>query len=133
MRTLPSLRKIANRLAALSWDPSKPEELSHERVQAILNIIAEYSAYDASRLRRFYVRSLKRWYRCHCVEIEFCGPYEISFFERCRDKVQNGETRPLGYVARENPQLLAGFRLRYGDYLWSQSVKDSLEFFKTFV
>jgi hypothetical protein len=133
MRTLRSLRKIANRLVELSWNPSKPEELLHEQVQAILSVISEYSAHDAPRLRRFYVRSLERWYRFHCVEIEFCGPYEISFFEQCRDEIQNSEAHPLSYVAQENSQLLAGFRIRYGDYLWSQSIKDNLDSFKMFV
>jgi hypothetical protein len=121
---------MAHLLAKWSWDPAKPEELSHERVQAILGLIAEYHTRDAFRLRRLYERSLALWFRYHCVEIEYCGPYDVAFFEQLRDKIQTAVAHPLGYVVRENPQLLAGFRVRYGDGVWSRNVRDSLDVFR---
>jgi hypothetical protein len=125
-----SWHKIADLLAKYSWDPSQPEKLSHERVQIVLGIIAEYKARHAFRLRRLYMRSLKLWFQYHCVAIEFCGPYDISFFEPLCKMIQDKTSHPLSYITHEDPLLLAGFRVRYGDNIWSRSVKDSLDIFR---
>jgi hypothetical protein len=129
MKRAPTLRKIADLLAKWSWNPSKPEELSPERVQAVLNIIAEYSTHDAFRLRCFYVHSLKSWFHRHCAQIEFYGPYTVSFFEQCREKIQKEISYPLSYIAQENPHLLSGFCIRYRDKIWSRNVRDNLHAF----
>jgi hypothetical protein len=125
-----SWHKIADLLARYSWDPSQPEKLSHERVQIALGIIAEYKGHNAFRLRRLYMRSLKLWFHAHCVTIEFCGPYDISFFKSLCQMIQNKTSRPLSYITHENPLLLTGFRVRYGDNIWSRSVKDNLDTFR---
>jgi hypothetical protein len=129
MKRAPTLRRIADLLAKWSWNPSRPEELSPERVQVILNIMAEYSTHDAFRLRCFYVRSLKSWFRRHCAQIEFCGPYTVSFFEQCKEKIQKEIPYPLSYIARENLHLLGGFCIRCGDKIWSRNVRDNLRTF----
>jgi hypothetical protein len=125
-----SWHKIADLLAKYSWDSSQPEKLSHERVQIILGIIAEYKARNAFRLRRLYVRSLKLWFHDHCVAIEFCGPYDTSFFESLRQMIQDKTSRSLSYITHEDPLLLAGFRVHYGDNVWSRSVRDNLDTFR---
>jgi len=130
MKTRRTWRRIAGVLARHSRDPEHPERFSPERVRAVLGIIAGYGARDAFRLRRLYARALELDFRRHCLEIEFCGPYDGSFFQKWRDRLQTGAPGPLVCVARENPQLLAGFRVRCGDDLWCHNVRDSLEAFR---
>ncbi|MDR2377640.1 MAG: hypothetical protein LBD54_02720 [Puniceicoccales bacterium] len=130
MRTKRSRRKIADLLAAHSWEPLRPDQLSEERVKAVLDLIGEYPLVEASRLRRLYGRALEVSFRRRCLEIEYCGPYTAPFFERLRDRFQEKMGPPLGYVARENPQLLSGLRVRWDDRIWSRNVRDSLDAFR---
>ncbi|MDR3143545.1 MAG: hypothetical protein LBT57_01705 [Puniceicoccales bacterium] len=130
MRTKRSRRKIADLLAEHSWDPLQAEKLSAERVEAVLSVIGEYPLVEASRLRHLYGHALEAFFRRRCVEIEYCGPYTAPFFERLRDRFQERVGLPLSYVARENPQLLSGLRVRYGDHIWSRNVRDNLDAFR---
>ncbi|MDR0728098.1 MAG: hypothetical protein LBF21_00575 [Puniceicoccales bacterium] len=129
MRTKRSRRKIADLLAATSWDPLRPDQLSPERVEAVLSLMGEYPPVEASRLRRLYGPALEASFRRRCVEVEYCGPYTAPFFEQLRDRFQE-KGPPLSYVARENPQLLSGLRVRCGDRIWSRNVRDSLDAFR---
>jgi len=117
------IQQLARQLFAMSLAEGR---LSAERVVAVL-------AYLEKNLPAQPIAVLKAYYRLVAAEyakgqavVEHAGPIAGNLLASIEVSMSQRYQRPIVAVAKENPALLAGLRVRVGDDVYESSVANQL-------
>jgi hypothetical protein len=75
----------------------------------------------------YYRAQLKKYYSEHCVYVELGGALDEEVLGRCLERAGLSEWRRKLVRTTECPGLIAGFRVRYRDWVWDASVAGQLK------
>jgi hypothetical protein len=119
-------RELLRRLALLSVrDPSEDSVLGC--VQFVLRIVEEKFPRPTTPYVNYYRMQLKKHYADQYVHVELGGALDEIALGRCLEGAGCGEWRKKLIRTTECPQLIAGFRVRYRDWVWDTSVVGQLQ------
>lgn len=117
MLTKKAVGSLAKKFASMSFDDSG--NVDKTRVRAVLDVISEYSERMRPLLRRKYFYFLDQCINQKNLVIEYSGSVDIdkikTFFET---KLQY----PVHVKTMNNPELLAGVRVRINDMIMERSL-----------
>jgi len=120
------IQKYVKKLLALSLDTDG--FVSTDRVTAILRILRENPPFHYKALLKAYYHRLKVLSRDETLRVEFCGPLSKEDTRQMEEEFSKRYGRTFKTVLDEEPELLAGVRVRVGNDVWDRSVLGRLEY-----
>ena len=121
MLTLKKVVHIAKYLASISFDASSGAiELSN--VRAIIQYISKCPEQYQAKLLRKYGYFLEEAIRQRSLNVEYAKGCDI---ERIKQNIPQAMQQIINL--KENPELICGVRLSFGDFVWERSVRSDLE------
>lgn len=116
-----SINALAKRLASAGFDShGAPDFL---KIRESVDLIAQYPERHRGLLLRKYAYFLEERYRQQTVFIEYAGSCDSRKIHQSLEELHQ---RPLGMVAQENKELVAGIRITLGDHIWERSIRSDL-------
>jgi F0F1-type ATP synthase delta subunit len=116
-------RDLLRRLARLVLqNPTQAEE----GIRYIIQYVEENFAGSCTEYLQYYRDQVKKENKYRKVVIESGGPVDISA-SQIKEVVGWDQDFLPSIEVRHNPDLIAGFRLRYRDWVWDTSIASDLE------
>jgi len=124
MRGNKQIRKIGKTLVQLSL---KDGDVSAERVQAVLKALEGHPPRNyRAVLREFQTQLRKQIERSQAI-VEYAGPLPANLINNVEASFSARYARPITAVPRENPDLIAGVRIRVGSDVYDSSIQNHLQ------
>lgn len=123
-------RQFVKRLLALSLD--EKGDVEAQRVEAVLDSIKTLPYSDHKGILKQYFWQIRDVLRREEARISYSGsirPDQMSSLAAFFSKRYN---RGIRIVAKEKPDLIAGFRIRVGDDIYDYSVKGRLKILRNY-
>lgn len=125
MRRAPaSQRQFARKLLRLSLD--EEGRLDPERVEGVLTALRNKRPPGYRTLLKLYHDDVRREERANTLVLEHAGPLDEGAADEILKTLRTRTGRPLALITKENPDLLAGLRIRVGDDLYDASLATRL-------
>lgn len=119
-----ALKTTGRKLAALSF-----EDLSAERVAAILNRLRRLPPSKRRQMLRAYCYAIKREARRYQAKVEYAGVFSEAASQALAKALSAHYKRPIAVEAQATPSLLAGIRVSIADDIYDFSVSGRLAAF----
>ncbi len=124
MQTDKKLRKFAKGLAELSLEEGV---VSADKVGAVLQTLKKRPPLQLKTVLKYYLYYIKRAIDRSRAVIEYAGALDDSSIAIIHKSLTETYRRTLTLESRENPSLIAGFRIAVGDDLYDASVTGRLD------
>jgi F0F1-type ATP synthase delta subunit len=99
---------------------------AEEGIRYVIRYVEENFAGSCMEYLEYYRDQLKKESECRKVVIESGGPVDISVSQIEKVVGWDQDSSPSVEV-HHTPDLIAGFRLRYRDWVWDTSIDTSLK------
>lgn len=119
-----NLKKFAKGLAQLSL---KDGVVSAEKVEAVLQALKKRPPRQIKTVLKHYLFYIKKEIDRGKAVIEYAGALDEACISNIQKSLENTYRRTLTLESRENPSLIAGFRIAVGDDLYDASVSGRLQ------
>lgn len=103
------------------------DQIDSERVNAVLQALEKKPPREYKAVLRAFRNYLREEVAKREAVVEHAGPLDQATKEQMATFFSKSYGRPIRIVARENPQLLAGFRARIGCDTFEYSARQQLE------
>jgi F-type H+-transporting ATPase subunit delta len=123
MRVDKKTRKTARTLLQLSL---KDGEISRERVDAVLRYLEVNPLRNNRAVLREYLNVARKHVERSQAIVEYAGPLPANLINAIEASFSARYARPITAVPKENPDLIAGVRIRIGSDLYDSSVASHL-------
>lgn len=123
MRGNKQIRKTARTLLQLSL---KDGELSSDRVEAVLKAIQTHPPRRYRQVLRDYLYLVRKHVERSQAVVEYAGPLPADLINQVEASFSARYARPVTAVARENPSLIAGVRIRIASDVYDSSIANHL-------
>lgn len=117
-------KELLKRLAYLSFDDSNGKWLP-ECTRFVKGYIEKTFPKAAVRFLGYYQMQLEKEYLRRLVTVEVAGENEVSA-KNVLEVIGVGQDQAKLVEVRREPELIAGFRIRYQDWVWDASVATQL-------
>lgn len=124
MPVSPRIKNISRQLVALSM---ADDQVSAERVTAILNSLDAKPPRNYRAVLIAYRKYLRRELEKRQARVEYAGPFDESVESGLAQHFSSLYGRPVEVVASENPELIAGLRVRVADDVYETSLRQRLD------
>ena len=114
---------LAKQLFKLSLDNGA---VAPDRVAGVLGWVEKHSPRHALALLKTYHRLVATELAKSRALVEHAGPVSDATLRQIEDAMTRKYRRPVAAVARPNPKLLAGLRVRVGSDVYESSVAGQL-------
>ncbi|MBI2196722.1 F0F1 ATP synthase subunit delta [Candidatus Daviesbacteria bacterium] len=116
------LHKTVRKLVDLSF---KEGRILETQVIRSIKILKSLSKSEAIQALSEYLKSLKRKEREHTLYIESTISLSPAQINRMKKIVEN-EKKITKVLVNINPEIMGGFKLKVGDEVWDESIKDKI-------
>ncbi len=123
MRASRQSQQFARQLFRLSIEGG---QISAERVSGVLAHIARHPPRQPLAVLRLYHRLVADQLARNRALVEHGGPVDDSLLRAIETAFTRKYQRPVAAVARSNPDLIAGLRIRVGDDVYESSIAGEL-------
>ncbi|MDR2807014.1 MAG: F0F1 ATP synthase subunit delta [Puniceicoccales bacterium] len=113
---------LAKRLAQRSFD-SSTNCIHEEHVREIIALIRETPEYIRSLFLKKYSYFLEVAWMNRTIKIEYAGDCD---FLKLQNQIEQRVQKKLPFEAIPAPELIVGFRMTVGDWIWERSVRSDL-------
>lgn len=120
----PKLKRLTRKLAALCMHAGKPVA---KRVQAVIDSFKEFSPTRQRAALNLFHDALEREISRFEAEVEHAGPLSEEALQAIGDQLKSHYHHAFQLNARENPALLAGFRVTVQDDVFDASLQTRLQ------
>jgi F-type H+-transporting ATPase subunit delta len=124
MRGNKQIRKTARTLLQLSL---KEGEVSGERVQAVLKSLQAHPPRNYRPVLREYLYQVRKHVERSQAIVEYAGPLPANLINEIEASFSARYARPITAIPSENPELIAGVRIRIGSDVYDSSVANHLQ------
>ncbi len=124
MVTDKKLQKFAKGLAQLSL---KDGVVSAEKVEAVLQALRKSPPRKPKTVLKHYLNYIKREINRSKAVIEYAGTLDAFSASNIQKSLTETYHRAITIESRENPSLIAGFRIAVGDDVYDASVSGRLD------
>lgn len=131
-KTEEHLKTLARKLVEISLDESG--RVSAERVGDVLSTLEQHPPCHARNLRpllKHYLAYIRRAVARSQARLEYAGQMGESTLEEIRAELAEHYGRAIDIVAKENDELIAGFRVAIGDDVYDASLSGRLHALET--
>lgn len=118
------LKKFAKGLAHLSLEDGV---VSAEKVEAVLQALKKRPPRQLKTVLKHYLYYIKKEIDRGKAVIEYAGALDEARISHILKSLEETYRRTLTLESRENPSLIAGFRIAVGDDLYDASVSGRLQ------
>lgn len=118
-------KKYVRGLVQLSYN--EQSIICEKRVRVILDIIGEKSSEKQLQILKEYLKSLQIAFEKEHSVLEYTGLTPSDGFLSIRNFLNKYYKRNIEFESIENPDLIAGFKLKVGDDVWEYSVRNLLK------
>src|SRR3989344_7870595 len=118
MKIKKQLKKIITKLVEVSFKDGKMVESQVTKSIKVLKLLPKY---DAILALSEFLKELKRLERKHTIFIETSIPLLPAHLKKIK-KIMDKRVKITKVVAKINPEILGGFKLRVGDEIWDDSL-----------
>lgn len=123
MPAAPKQRELARRLARLSVEDGA---VSPAKVQEVLAYLRAKAPTGLRAILKSYLYFIQREIKTGTALVEYAGQPSAAALAGLQASLTAEYQRPVRVMARENPALLAGLRIRVGDDVIDHSVAGRL-------
>ena len=103
--------------------------VSDEKVTAVLAVLRKSPPRNYKQLLEVYMAKIRDEIRKGKAEVEYAGRLEDATIEGIKKNLSDHYNRDITVSLKENPKLLAGFRIHVADDVWDATVNGRLENF----
>ncbi len=128
-KTEDHLKAFARKLVELSLDESG--RVSAERVGDVLSALEQSPPRHLRALLKQYLVYIRQELARSQAKVEYAGELSESTFNEIRDELSEHYSRSVEIIAKENPELIAGFRVAIGDDVYDASLAGRLQSLET--
>lgn len=118
------INTLARKLADASIVDGEPVQ---ERVDAVLKLLRTYPLGQRRALLGAYLRMMRREEATRTLQIEHAGKLDPTASAELVTRLTQRTGRKLIVRDVDNPQLIAGLRVRLGDDIYDTSIAGALE------
>lgn len=123
MRGNKQIRKVSRTLLQLSL---KDGEISTERTEAVLKAIDVRPPRNYRKVLREYLFQVRKHIDLSQAIVEHAGPLPANLLQDIEATLSARYARPITAIARENPALIAGTRVKIASDVYDSSVANHL-------
>jgi len=124
MRGNKKIRQVAKTLLQISL---KEEEVSSERVSAVLQAVSARPPRNYKAVLREYLRLVRRQVERSQARVEYAGALPSDLVNSIEASLSAHYGRPITAVLVENKALVAGWRIRVGSDVYDASILNRLD------
>lgn len=118
-----NLKQFAKGLAQLSLEDGV---VSAEKVEAVLQALKKRPPRQLKTVLKHYLYYIRKEIDRGKAVIEYAGTLDDASISKVQKNLEDTYRRTLILESRENPSLIAGFRIAVGDDLYDASVSGRL-------
>ncbi len=123
MRGSKQIRNTAKKLLQMSLENG---EVSAERVSAVLNSLKAHPPRQYKAVLRGYLSLIRRELALSQAVVEHAGPLSGEILQSVESAFSSIYGRSVTAVAKDNPDLIAGLRIRVGSDVYDASIAQRL-------
>lgn len=105
----------------------KDGQLNQERISAILEALRNSPPRNYKQVLEHYLLKVGAELRKENAYIEYAGSLSEEMLESVKKDLTQYYNRNIKITTKENPELLAGLKIRVADDVWDASVAGRLE------
>lgn len=124
MRGNKQIRKTARAILQLSL---KDGELDAERAGAVLKALEAHPPRHYRSVLREYQNQVRKHVERSQALVEYAGPLPSNLINNIEASFSARYARPITAIPRENPELIAGVRIRIGSDVYDSSIANHLQ------
>lgn len=120
----PFVKSFSKKLLNISYDKGR---ISEEKVSAILEALKANPPHHFKEVLQAYLQKIRIELRKENALLEHAGHLEQSIINNIQSDLNKHYNRSIAITTKENPKLLAGFKVLVADDVWDASVSGQLE------
>ena len=128
-KTEEHLKDFARKLVEISLDESG--RISAERVGDVLNTLEQNPPRNLRALLKQYLVYIRHELARSQARLEYAGEMSESTIDEIRQELSEHYDRTIEIITKENPELIAGFRVAIGDDVYDASLSGRLHALET--